>query len=219
MRKALIVWGGWPGHRPRETADIIAGFLDADGFAPTVTEDLARLGGTDIGEMDLVVPIVTNAEIERPDVWRLIAAVRAGTGLAGPHMAMATSFRSVVEFHYMTGVQWVAHPGDIIDYRVNITRPDDPLVAGIDDFDYHSEQYYLHYDPTIDILATTTFTGEHDPNIEGVVMPVVFKRRFGDGRIFYSALGHVPEEYSHPQAQTILRRGLSWAARGSNLPF
>jgi type 1 glutamine amidotransferase len=113
----------------------------------------------------------------------------------------------------MVGGQWVAHPGNIIDYRVNITKPDDPVVAGIGDFDYHSEQYYMHIDPAIDVLAETTFTGEHAPWIDGVKMPVVWKHRYGKARVFYSALGHVAEEFKVPQMYEIVRRGLIWAAR------
>src|ERR671933_775600 len=90
-------------------------------------------------------------------------------------------------------------PGGIIDYRVNITRRDDPVMAGIDDFDYRSEQYYMHVDPANEVLATTTFSGEHASWIEGVVMPVVWKRRHGQGRVFYSSLGHVAKEFEVPQ--------------------
>jgi type 1 glutamine amidotransferase len=86
-------------------------------------------------------------------------------------------------------------------------------MQGIPDFDYHSEQYYLHYDPSVEILATTTFTGEYDEAARNVVMPVVFKRHFGAGRVFYSALGHVAAEFDHPYMRLILRRGLAWAAR------
>ena len=213
MPRALIVWGGWEGHAPRETADLVAGLLGEQGFDTIVTRDYAALGAPDIGTMDLVVPVITNDVIDSAVIKRLTTAVRAGTGLAGHHGALATSFRSVVEFHYLCGVQWVAHPGDFIDFHVDVTRPDDPIMAGISGFDFHSEQYYLHYDPSIEVLATTTFTGEHDATAAGVTMPVVFKRRFGAGRIFYSALGHVPAELDHPSARTILARGLAWAAR------
>ena len=58
-------------------------------------------------------------------------------------------------------------------------------MQGITDFDYPSEQYYMHVDPANEVLATTTFSGEHAPWIEGVVMPVVWKRRYGEGRVFY----------------------------------
>lgn len=213
VKNALIVWGGWPGHEPEASAETVAGFLREDGFAVEVTPDYTRLGDDRTASYDLVVPMITNDQVDRDVVRRLTEAVRGGTGLGGHHAAMATSFRSVVEFHYLCGVQWVAHPGNIIDFHVDIARPGDPIVAGLSGFDYRSEQYYLHYDPSIEILATTTFSGEYDEATRGVVMPVVFKRHFGRGRIFYSALGHVPAELAHPAAQAILRRGLAWAAR------
>lgn len=212
-RKALIVWGGWPGHEPGAGARLLAGMLGEAGFAVTVTDDYAAMGTADIESYALVVPIITNDEVEKPVVQRLSAAVRAGVGLAGYHGGLATSFRRSVDWHYLCGVQWVAHPGNIVDFRVDIARPDDPIMRGIDGFAYRSEQYYLHYDPSIEILATTTFSGAHDAATAGVTMPVVFKRRFGKGRIFYTALGHVVAEFEHPQMREILRRGLAWAAR------
>jgi type 1 glutamine amidotransferase len=178
-----------------------------------VTADYSALGAPNIGTLDLVVPIITNDVVDKPVVERLSAAVREGLGLAGHHAALATSFRQSVDFQYLCGVQWVAHPGNIIDFEVEVTKPDDPIMAGVGNFPYRSEQYYLHYDPSVEILATTTFSGEYDPVTAGVVMPVVFKRRFGSGRVFYTALGHVPEELSHPEGRTILRRGLLWASR------
>ncbi|MBV9811705.1 MAG: ThuA domain-containing protein, partial [Acetobacteraceae bacterium] len=121
--------------------------------------------------------------------------------------------RSEPAYQFMVGGQWVAHPGNIIDYTVNVTRRDDPVMAGIDDFPYRSEQYYMHVDPINEVLATTTFGGEHAPWIEGAVVPVVWKRRHGDGRVFYSSLGHKAEEFGVPQMANIMRRGMQWAAR------
>ena len=88
-----------------------------------------------------------------------------------------------------------------------------PITAGIDSFDYHSEQYFLHVDPGNEVLATTTFSGEHCAWIEGTVMPVVWKRRHREGRVFYSALGHVADEFRHPEMAEIFRRGALWATR------
>lgn len=212
-RKALIVWGGWPGHEPEAGARLVADMLGDEGFTVTVTDDYAALGGPDIDSYSLAVPIITNDEVERPVVQRLSAAVRAGLGLASYHGGLSTSFRRSVDWHFLCGVQWVAHPGDIIDFHVDIAEPDDPVMRGIGSFAYRSEQYYLHYDPGVDVLATTTFSGEHDPVTAGVTMPVVFKRQFGAGRVFYTALGHVTAEFEHPQMREILRRGLLWAAR------
>ena len=71
----------------------------------------------------------------------------------------------------------------------------------------------MHVDPSNEVLATTTFTGDHAWWIDGVVMPVVWKRHYGKGRVFYSSLGHVAEEFNVPQMREIYRRGANWAAR------
>jgi type 1 glutamine amidotransferase len=126
---------------------------------------------------------------------------------------MGDACRESVDYQFMCGGQWVAHPGNVIDYRVDITKPDDPIMQGISSFPYRSEQYYMHVDPSNEVLATTTFSGEHAPWTKGVVMPVVWKRKHGLGRVFYSSLGHVAAEFDAPEMREIFRRGLLWAAR------
>jgi len=144
----------------------------------------------------------------------LTEAVKAGAGLAGWHGGMCDSFRLNTDYQFMTGGQWVAHPGNIISYRVHITAPKDPIVAGLKDFTMKSEQYYMHTDPGNEVLATTTFSNRYGtPWIRGTVMPVVWKRRYGKGRVFYSSLGHVADDFKVHEAFEIARRGILWAAR------
>ena len=212
-RLALIFWGGWEGHEPEACAAIVDGMLRGEGFATDVTQGTAALADGDLGRYDLIVPIITQAQVEKESLKKLIAAVEAGSGLGGFHGGMADAFRNEPAYQFMVGGQWVAHPGNIIDYRVEITKPDDPIVAGIEDFDYRSEQYFMHVDPGVEVLATTRFSGEHAAWAEGTIMPVVWKHRYGAARIFYSSLGHVASEFEVPQMREILRRGLLWAAR------
>lgn len=213
MREAMIVWGGWMGHEPDQAAKIVSDLLTAHGFEVRVEASTKAFADPAIADLSLIVPIITMAKIEKDELANLTSAVREGVGLAGFHGGMCDAFRDAVDYQFMTGGQWVAHPGNVIDFRVNIARPDDPLMKGIGDFDYRSEQYYMHVDPSNEVLATTTFTDEHAPWIDGVVMPVAWKRRHGKGRVFYSALGHVASEFQVPQMRTLLERGMLWAAR------
>jgi uncharacterized protein len=213
MRKALIVWGGWEGHQPEAGAAMVGGMLAEDGFSVNVSNDYEIFADPGLSGYDLIVPIVTNDELTKPQVTNLVEAVRGGVGLASYHGGLAAAFPATIAYHYLTGVQFVAHPGNIIDYRVEITDRSDPITAGLDDFDYRSEQYFTLYDPSVTVLATTRFSGAHDPAVAGKVMPVVFKRWFGAGRIFYSALGHLPAEFEREEPRLLLRRGLNWAAR------
>ncbi len=213
MKKALIVWGGLELHEPEAGAHIVRGLLEKSGFAVEVSGDAEALGRADIASFDLVVPQVTGGELSRESSIALCAAVEAGTGLAGFHHALATSFPGNARFRFLAGCTFATHPGDIITYRVDPLRTDDPVMAGIMSFEHTSEQYFMHVDPSVEVLANTTFSGDHASWKKGVKMPVVYKSAYGAGRVFYTALGHKPAELEKPEIITILERGLLWAAR------
>lgn len=213
MKQALIVWGGWHGHEPETCAGIVGSLLRQHGFDVRVETSTRAFADPALAGYSLIVPIYTMAKIEKDECANLTAAVQGGVGLAGFHGGMCDAFRDAVDYQFMTGGQWVAHPGGVIDFRVNISRHDDPVMAGLADFDMRSEQYYMHVDPANQVLATTTFSGEHAAWVKGVVMPVVWKRRHGAGRVFYSALGHVAAEFQVPEMKTLFERGMLWAAR------
>jgi type 1 glutamine amidotransferase len=213
MREALIVWGGWSGHEPEKGAHVVSTMLEEEGFKVHVENTTEAFADPAIADMSLIVPIYTMSKIEKEELDNLTKAVENGVGLGGFHGGMCDAFREAVAYQFMCGGQWVAHPGNIIDYRVNITKRDDPIMQGVEDFDYRSEQYYMHVDPSNEVLATTTFSGEYAPWIKGVTMPVVWKRKHGEGRVFYSSLGHVSAEFNVPEMRTIIERGMLWAAR------
>jgi len=213
MREAMIVWGGWPGHDPDLCASMIRGWLKAEGFGVRIETTTEAFLDPALKNLSLIIPIYTMSKIEKPEALALCDAVKSGVGLAGHHGGMCDAFRDNVDYQFMCGGQWVAHPGNIIDYKVDVTRPDDPVMAGIDSFEHRSEQYYMHVDPAIEVLATTTFNAGHAPWVDGVVMPVVWKKRFGLGRVFYSSLGHRAYELDVPEIRTLMTRGMLWAAR------
>lgn len=214
-KKAIMVWGGWEGHEPKQCVDIFAPILEEEGFAVTISDTLDTYKDRDLmAEQDLVVPTWTMGQIEGEQEQGLLAAVDSGVGVAGWHGGMADSFRNNTTYQFMVGGQFVAHPDGIIDYTVNIAAPDDPIVADLDDFQMHSEQYYMHTDPGNQVLATTTLEGRQSaPWVNGTVMPVVWKRAWGAGRVFYSSLGHVASDFDVPEAREIQRRGMLWASR------
>lgn len=213
MKQALIVWGGWPGHQPDQCAEIVAGMLREDGIESVIENTTEAFADPKLSEFSLIVPIVTMSTIEKEELEGLLKAVESGVGMAGFHGGMADSFRQEVKYQFMIGGQWVAHPGGVIDFTVNVTRRDDPIMEGIDDFPFRSEQYYMHVDVNNEVLATTTFSDQYCNWIKGHTSPVVWKRRHGKGRIFYCSLGHQAHEFDVPQMKTIVHRGMRWAIR------
>lgn len=215
-KKALITWGGWDGHQPDVVAALFAGWLRDAGMEVEVTDSLTCFDDpAKLTDLSLIVPVWTMSEIGKDQANNAAAAVEAGVGLAGCHGGMCDAFRTNVVWQFMTGAQWVAHPGnDGVDYRVRITS-DHETVAGIGDFDVKSEQYYLHVDPAVKVHAVTDFPvveGPHSPN-GPVQMPVVFTKMWGKGRVYYNALGHQANVIDHGPAAELMRRGLLWAAR------
>ena len=213
QKKALIAWGGWEGHTPLQSSEITKNILEEHQLEVDVVEGTSTFSDPDLSRYDLIIPVITMSSIEKEEVANLCQTVENGTGLAGFHGCMCDSFRDSVDYQFMTGGQWVAHPGNIIDFTVQIIPSDESITNGIQDFDFRSEQYYMHVDPSNEVLAATTFSGEHCSWIKDVTMPVVWKRTHGIGRVFYSALGHIAEEFQVPEMATLFTRGMLWATR------
>ncbi len=212
-KTALMVWGGWEGHQPKLCVDIFAPLLEAQGYQVEISHSLDSYLAPGLADLDLIVQCWTMDSITAEQEKGLLSAIQSGVGFAGWHGGMADAFRQATNYQFMVGGQWVAHPGNIIEYTVNITAHDDPITAGLSDFRMHSEQYYMHVDPSNEVLATTTFSGQYCEWIDGVVMPVVWKRRWGQGRVFYSSLGHQARDFAVQEACEIIRRGMLWASR------
>jgi type 1 glutamine amidotransferase len=214
-KKAVMVWGGWAGHEPKQCVDVFVPILEQEGFEVTISDTLDTYKDQDLMlAQDLIVPTWTMGSIDGDQEKGLLAAIESGVGVAGWHGCMGDSFRNNTSYQFMVGGQWVAHPDGIIDYTVNITTADDPIVAGLSDFQMHSEQYYMHTDPGNEVLATTVLAGiESAPWVNGTVMPVIWKRQWGKGRVFYSSLGHVAKDFDVLEAREIQRRGMLWASR------
>ncbi|MGZ4887017.1 MAG: ThuA domain-containing protein [Candidatus Aminicenantales bacterium] len=214
QKTALFVWGGWEGHEPKPCVDIFAPWLESQGFKVEISNTLDAYRDLEkLKSLDLIVQVYTQGVITPEQESNLETAVKSGVGLAGWHGGLADSFRSNVEYEFMVGGQWVAHPGGIVDYDVDIAKPGDPIVKGLKQrFHMKSEQYYMQVDPLDEVLATTTFSGQYAPWTKGVVMPVVWKKHYGKGRVFYTSLGHVAADFNVPEAREIVKRGLLWAA-------
>lgn len=244
MKKAFIFYGGWDGHEPELVSKRFKNMLEKEGFELTVDDNMDRLADKEfLKSMDLIIPMWTQGHMDDRYAFHISEAVEAGTGIAGCHGGMCDSFRWNIEYQFITGSQWVSHPGDTwyhhisdlseenlnyvkkyypspegafdTDYVVNIRRgAASPITEGISDFKVRSEQYYLHVDPCINVLATTQVetVGPHSAN-GPVAMPVVYTKLWGKGRVFYSSLGHVDNIYEIPEVTEITRRGLLWAAR------
>ena len=220
MKTALIFQGGWDGHQPQLVSKRFAGMLESEGYQAQISDSLDCLAELDkLLTLDLLVSCWTMDEIKNEYVENVSKAVGSGVGIAGCHGGMCDSFRLSTEWQFITGGQWVSHPGgDGVEYTVNINHGSSPLVEGINDFIVKSEHYYLHVDPAIEVLATTAFPSPSVPyyhiSNKPVAMPVVWTKYWGNGRVFYNSLGHLNNVFEVPEAAELMKRGLLWAGAG-----
>ena len=209
----LVVWGGWDGHQPHVFAKKVSEWASSKGAIVTVSDSLGVYTNAELmKKQDLIIQYWTMGTITDEQSKGLIETIKNGAGLVGCHGGIGDSFRNNTDYQYMVGGQWVTHPGGKIDYSVQISNTGDPITKGLQDFEIkNTEQYYMHVDPNVRVLATTTFNADHDVWINGNSMPVVWKRHHDKGPVFYISIGHNPEDFDHPAVWTMLTRGIDWA--------
>ena len=219
MKKAWIFQGGWDGHEPKLTSKRFAGMLEKNGYEVTIHDSLTPAENMEaLMELDLIVSCWTMGQISGEQCKSICKAVGSGVGLAGCHGGMCDSFRENTEWQFMTGGQWISHPGgDGVKYTVNINRGSSPITEGLEDCEVCSEHYYLHIDPSIEVLATTRFplVPYYHISNKPVDMPVAWTKFWGNGRVFYTSLGHHDDVFDKsPNAGILMERGLIWAGEG-----
>ena len=214
-KQVLFVYGGWEGHDPKGCLDLLKPWMESEGATVHAYDRLSVYADSLLMDsMDLIVQTWTMGEIKKAELQGLLRAVRRGAGFAGWHGGAADAFRNEPGYQFMVGGQWVAHPGGkIARYDVDVVDHQDPLTSGLSHFTMtETEQYYMHVDPNVRVLATTRFSGEYSPWIQDGVVPVCWKKYYGQGRIFYTSLGHFVKDLQVPEAFTLLKRGFRWAA-------
>ena len=228
QRRALIVRGGWDGHEPVQATDLFIPHLRDHGFDVQVADSPAPYADPELmAATDLIVQCMTMSTIERDQIAGLVAAVEAGTGLAGWHGGIADAYRNSADYLQLIGGQFAHHaahsgPGErtgeqadnYVPHRITLTPGDHPITAGLTDFDLVTEQYWVLTDDYNDVLATTTtavrpWGAWHRP----VTTPAVWTRQWGQGRVFVATPGHKVDILENPNVRTIVERGLLWAAR------
>ena len=212
-KKVLVVWGGWEGHKPELFASHVENWLITEKADYKINNGLDAYDDYDeLIKYDLIIQSVTMDEISKKQEENLLKAVLSGVGIAGAHGGLVDSFRKNTNYQFMIGGQWVAHPGNIIKYKVKMLE--DELTSGLSDFEIVSEQYYMHYDPNVKIIAETKFNDEIYPWINNVVMPIAWKKMYGKGKVFFISIGHDPNEFMvYKDGWELLTRGFMWAVR------
>lgn len=146
--------------------------------------------------------------------------------------------RALGEVAKVLGSQFLGHP-PIAPYVVEVTRPEHPLVAGIEPFEVSDELYVCELHGELDVLLHANFRGECPGFEEADVFddeprPVLYLHDHGDGQVCYFTLGHCRGRFDvqdlgiddlervdrgswgQPAFDTVLDRCLAWGLRESS---
>ena len=222
-KNIIYVYGGWKGHKPTESVDLMVPQLRAEGANVKIFDTLSVYTDEKLmAETDLIIQIWTMGKITEKQFEGLENAIMNGTGFAGWHGGLGDAFRDNLKYQFIVGGQFLFHPGGHIDHSIKIIDKSDPITQGLKDFNLKkTEQYYMLVDPNIKVLAISEFDREKyekpkkkENKITGSTMPVVWKKNYGKGRIFYSSIGHHLTDFDVPEVMTIQLRGFRWASEG-----
>ena len=211
-KRAMVFYGGWPGHYPKIICDYSLEHFLKD-FEVDVFDNLDILTSVRLLDYDVIIPIWTVEKLTVNQEAAIITAVEHGVGLATWH-GTADAFNDNHLFKFMLGGQFICHPGDFVEYSVDISDKDHTITEGLGAFKVVSEQYFVHVDPNNHVLATTTFKGQRYPWLAGQSCPAAWTRMWGKGRVFYQSVGHTVNELAIPEVYEMTKRGIAWAADG-----
>ena len=151
-KNILVVWGGWKGHQPKVFADNVIKWLKSQNAKITESNNFEVYDNYDsLTKFDLIIQSVTLSDISNNQADNLVKAINNGVGIAGAHGGLTDSFRTKTNYQFMIGGQFVAHPGGKVNFEVNMLN--DQLTQGLNNFEIFTEQYYMHFDPNIEIIA------------------------------------------------------------------
>jgi len=142
----------------------------------------------------------------------------------------SNSVRDNAHLPGILGSRFIAHP-PCMRYEVSVTRPDDPLLAGISGpFEVDDELYVIEHADDVEVLLHSHWGGEAmRQHFDDAFRPLMYRRRVGDGGVLYLALGHCNRPFDRPRPdspdlpdhrgpwglpvyQELIRRGIDWAA-------
>lgn len=214
--KVLIVTGfDAKSHKWRDTTPFTRAVLEETGrFDVRISEDPGIFESSSLNHYDVVV--LNYGYWTAPDPSDeakagLLNFVKQGKGLVALHFS-CSSFQDWEEYRELLGRVWVKNVGGHGPrgkFQVNIKSKDHPLTKGVVDFETDDELYAkLSGDAEIEVLASAY------SEWSGKVEPILFLKNYGKGRVVHNVLGHDMRARRSSSYQTLLRRGVEFAATG-----
>lgn len=221
----LVISGGR--HPYEESTPVLEKFLVDAGHSVNVTEDASVLAdAAALGGYDALVFNTMRAggdAMTRAEQAGMTQFIQSGKGFVCIHIAGCAS-EDWPEYYDITGGGWRLtdsyHP-PYGRFEVKVSDAASPGAAGISDFATNDELYMgIAYRDGNDVFITgDADDGTHmwrgEPTfMPGGTFPLGWTRRYGDGKVFVTLLGHNGLSFQTPEFQRIVLNGVDWATSG-----
>ena len=202
----LLVFVGTEGiyHDHTGHGAFLTEMLSASGDITTACSRDYDVLSNSLDGYDVVLFFTDIGDLTEQQEQSLLRFIERGGGFFGLHTA-AASFRECEGYHGMLNAFFDGH-SKYMDFNVTVTDPDHPITRGISHFTITDELYYLKHDPA----RSHHLMQAHDPTKDATHV-MAFTHTFGDGRVFFFALGHDGAALENTSFQEIVRRGVLWA--------
>ena len=195
-------------HDFAQMAPIYESFLTKAGFTLKITEDRDDFLADRLGEFDVVVDYTTGGELTDEQAGGLLGFIKSGRGFVGVHSA-ADSFKNVRAYERMVGAVFLSHP-PTIPHTFKVTKPSHPCMKGVaKSFRVPEELYLMDYIGQFETLLTCRFND--------LTLPIAWVKPYGCGRVFFTALGHGPEQHAGKNFQKLVVNGIRWTAKAKDV--
>ena len=157
---------------------------------------------------------------------RLLDAVHAGKGFLASHCG-ADTFHSPGPgkenqplekrdpYIAMLGGEFIRHGGQQKGRLAVVDHKFPGLASFGDELVIPQEEWYSlkNFADNLHVLLVLDTQGMHDKDYERPPFPSTWARKHGDGRVFYTSMGHREDVWTNPDFQKVLLGGLAWAFR------
>jgi uncharacterized protein len=208
--RAMVVVNGDDIHHDLISAALVFQQIGTEaGFATRRAAGTGRFTEPrpETADNDVFVFYTSGGQFHPSQQEALAAMVAAGKGLVGIHCACIMGLPADRALYELLGCRYLSHgPGHHEGRHTIEIAADHPVTAGLGDFELFDEYYEFELaDDKITVLARRT-------RADGVVIPVMYAREVGAGRVVYLALGHDMRAWGEPSFRALVRQAMTWAA-------
>jgi type 1 glutamine amidotransferase len=195
-------------------------------FRVTCSQDCADIGAAGLQRYAAVVFMTTSTQERDLPVpgngnQELVDWVARGGAFAGVHCATDTNYR-FAPYVEMIGGTFDGHPWHE-EITLRVEDRGSPVTAGLGESFAITDEIYqfgnFRRHPvrvllSLDLASVDVALGKREDRDYALA----WTRDWGEGRVFYMALGHREEVWKDPRFQALLMNGIAWAIDGPDLP-